>query len=102
MKKTSFVAVCLLVYSFSLFGQENVDSLFEDIKFKNEGNGFFRSENIDFIRVKSTITEDVEFAVVFINRKTGPIVLISHGWHQSVMPPERTSKIPTPNFLRYR
>ena len=100
MKKTSFVAVCLLVYSFSLFGQENVDSLFEDIKFKNEGNGFFRSENIDFIRVKSTITEDVEFAVVIYKpKKPGPIVLISHGWHQSVMPPERTSENPYPEFL---
>ena len=83
-----------------LFCQINVDSLFEDIKFRNDTSRFFTTEKVDFIRIKSTVSEGVEFAVVVYKpEKPSPVMLLSHGWHQSVMPPSGKSKNPCPGFL---
>lgn len=81
-------------------GQTKVDSLFEDIRFRNDTAWFFTTKTVDFIRVKSTVSEGVEFAVVIYKpEKPSPILLLSHGWHQSVMPPSRESGNPYPGFL---
>jgi dipeptidyl aminopeptidase/acylaminoacyl peptidase len=81
-------------------GQTKVDSLFEDIRFRNDTARFFTTKTVDFIRVKSTVSEGVEFAaVIYKPEKPSPILLLSHGWHQSVMPPSRESENPYPGFL---
>ncbi|MDR0574055.1 MAG: prolyl oligopeptidase family serine peptidase [Tannerella sp.] len=99
MKKL-IIFLWFISFSCSIFCQVNVDSLFEDIKFKNGNETFFTSEKVDFIRIKSTITEDVEFAaVIYKPAKPSPILLLSHGWHQSVMPPAEDSPNPYPDFL---
>lgn len=99
MKKLTLLLI-LIDSCLGLFCQTNVDSLFEDIKFGNDTSGFFTSEKVDFIRIKSTVSEGVEFAVViFKPEKPSPILLLSHGWHQSVMPPSGERKNPYPGFL---
>lgn len=98
--KKSILFFLLICCCPNLFCQTNLDSLFEDIKFINDTSRFFTTEKIDFIRIKSTVSEGVEFAVVvFKPEKPSPIMLLSHGWHQSVMPPSGKSKNPYPGFL---
>jgi pimeloyl-ACP methyl ester carboxylesterase len=95
-----FVFLGLIGCFTGLFAQVNVDSLFEDVRFQADGITFFKSEKADFIRIKSTITAGVEFAVVVYKpAKPSPILLLSHGWHQSVMPPKRDASSPYPDFL---
>jgi hypothetical protein len=99
MKK---LIICFILIGFclDLFCQTRVDSLFEDIRFRNDTSGFFTTEKVDFIRIKSTVSEGVEFAVVIYKpEKPSPILLLSHGWHQSVMPPSGESKNPYSAFL---
>lgn len=80
--------------------QRNTDPLFEDVEFRNDTSCFFSSEKVDFIRVQSTVSKEVEFAVVIYKpERPSPVLLISHGWHQSVMPPTGESKNPYPGFL---
>ena len=95
------IATSMFIYHFfALFGQTNVDALFEDIIFKDEHQTFFTSEKVDFIRIKSTVTDEVEFAVVVYKpEKPSPILLLSHGWHMSVMPPKKDTQNPYPGFL---
>lgn len=94
------VFLVFICYYMGLFAQVNVDSLFEDIRFKTDEITFLRSEKVDFIRIKSTITDDVEFAVVIYKpANPSPILLLSHGWHQSVMPPGRDTPSPYLDFL---
>jgi len=81
-------------------GQNKVDSLFEDIRFRNDTARFFTAKTVDFIRVKSTVSEGVKFAaVIYKPDKPSPVLLLSHGWHQSVMPPSQESENPYPRFL---
>lgn len=90
----------LISCGFCVFCQAKVDSLFEDIRLAGSGATFFTSERVDFIRIKSTVSEGVEFAVaIYKPEKRSPIVLLSHGWHQSVMPPEDKAESPYPGFL---
>lgn len=86
----------------SVFCQTNVDSLFEDISFRKDDKEvrFFRSEKVDFIRIRSTVSEDVETAIaVYKPEKPSPIILLSHGWHQSVKRPSESTESPYPDFL---
>ncbi|MGV8096564.1 MAG: alpha/beta hydrolase family protein [Mangrovibacterium sp.] len=99
MKKL-IICFILIGSCLDLFCQTRVDALFEDIRFRNDTSGFFTTEKVDFIRIKSTVSEGVEFAVVIYKpEKPSPILLLSHGWHQSVMPPSGESKNPYPAFL---
>ena len=85
-----------------IYGQKLIDSLFEDKQFeKQEGDSiFYTSPKVDFIQIPSTKTKDVNFAiVVYKPSKPSPILLLSHGWHMSVMPPEKDSQSPDSNFL---
>lgn len=98
--KRIIVLLGLISYSSCVFCQVHVDSLFEDIRFKGKNEKFFKSERTDFIRIKSTVSEGVEFAVaIYKPEKPSPIVLLSHGWHQSVMPPDDKTESPYPGFL---
>tara|TARA_Y100001972_G_scaffold129031_1_gene193562 strand:+ start:22 stop:1056 length:1035 start_codon:yes stop_codon:yes gene_type:complete len=82
--------------------QNLIDSLFEDIHF-DESVGearFFRSDKVDFIQIQSTLSDSVKIAiVVYKPAKPSRVILLSHGWHQSVMPPKANSKNPYPEFL---
>ncbi|MDR1115778.1 MAG: prolyl oligopeptidase family serine peptidase [Tannerella sp.] len=96
----SLIVLFMILGSAGSFAQVHVDSLFEDVKFDAGGITFFKSEKVDFIRIQSTVTEDVEFAiVVYKPDKPSPILLLSHGWHQSVMPPAKDASSPYPDFL---
>lgn len=106
LSKLKFVLVIIL--SFVAISNANsqtlVDSLFEDIQFKKAGkngeNVFFTSPNVDFIQIQSSITENVKFAIVIYKpSKPSPILMLSHGWHMSVKPPEKDSQNPNKNFL---
>ena len=78
----------------------NVDAFFEDVQFKDQGRTFFTSKTVDFIRIRSTVSDDVEFAIVIYKpEQPSPILLLSHGWHMSVMPPENDTSNPYPDFL---
>ena len=82
-----------------LSAQSNVDILFEDGQF-NETGQFFRSDKVDFFRIRSSVTDSVEFAVVVYKPdKPSPVMLMSHGWHMSVKPPKVSSRNPYPGFL---
>ncbi len=98
---TLFILFALVSNS---FGQDVLDSLFEDIQFeKAKTNGepiFFTSPNVDFLQISSTITDSVKFAiVVYKPLKPSPILLLSHGWHMSVKPPTKEAQNPDKNFL---
>jgi pimeloyl-ACP methyl ester carboxylesterase len=82
-------------------GQNRTDELFEDTKFRTDSSScFFQSEKVDFMRIPSSVSENVEFAVVIYKpSKPSPVLLLSHGWHQSVMPPNETMENPYPEFL---
>lgn len=102
--KRFFLIIFFLLTLFKAEGQELVDSLFEDIQFsqpkEKKESVFFKSEKIDFIQIKSTITDSVSFAiVVYKPQKPSPVLLLSHGWHMSVKPPEKNSKNPYQDFL---
>ena len=101
------LALIILLTFFSVLdvnSQNQVDSLFEDIKFKKLGQDgedvFFTSKKIDFVQIPSTITDSVKFAiVVYKPSKPSPILLLSHGWHMSVKPPTKDSQSPNEDFL---
>jgi pimeloyl-ACP methyl ester carboxylesterase len=99
MKKRVFL-FCVFC-CFETFGQNNIDGLFEDVIVASDSScRFSRTEKVDFIRIKSTVSEDVEFAiVVYKPEKPSPIILLSHGWHMSVEPPAADAKNPHPEFL---
>ena len=101
MKKT-YLTLLLALFSSVVTvvqAQNDIDILFEDGQFKESSN-FFRSEKVDFLRIPSTITNGVEFAiVVYKPNKPSPILLMSHGWHMSVKPPKTDSPNPNPQFL---
>jgi dipeptidyl aminopeptidase/acylaminoacyl peptidase len=95
-----FIMLFMILGSAGAFAQVRVDSLFEDIRFEADGVAFFKSEKVDFLRIQSTVTEDVEFAaVIYKPAKPSPVLLLSHGWHQSVMPPAKDTPSPYPGFL---
>ncbi len=105
MIRTLFpILICLFLVG-QVRAQGVIDSLFEDVEFKkagesDEGSIFFTSERIDFIQVKSSVTDSVRFAiVVYKPEKPSRIILLSHGWHQSVKPPTSDSENPYPDFL---
>lgn len=88
----------------NLHGQNNVDILFEDVSYRDfqakEDSIFFTSEKIDFIQINSSITDSVKFAIaIYKPDKPSPIILISHGWHQSVKRPGVNEENPYPDFL---
>jgi len=94
--------IILLMISVSVgsFAQVHTDSLFEDIRSKEGIIPFLESEKVDFIRIRSSITPDVEFAIVVYKPcEPSPILLFSHGWHQSVTPPTKETGNPYPGFL---
>lgn len=104
MKKYIFL-ITLIVSFLSSTSQESIDSLFEDvqylsIKVKNQDTPFFTSGKVDFFQIPSTITDDVDFAIVVYKpvRPSG-ILILSHGWHMSVKPPQEQSNNPYPEFL---
>jgi pimeloyl-ACP methyl ester carboxylesterase len=99
MKRLSVFFWLIFIYS-ETFCQTNVDSLFEDVSFLAENATFFKSEKIDFIQIESTVTPGVKFAIVIYKPSNpSPVLLLSHGWHQSVRPPQKDTPSPYPDFL---
>ncbi len=95
---------CLLVclFSISSFAQDALDELFEDhvAPSVDTAGGFFTSPAVDFIQIASSITDDVTFAiVVWKPAQPAPVLLLSHGWHQSVRVPQAGDQNPYPGFL---
>ncbi|MEP0366987.1 MAG: alpha/beta fold hydrolase [Cyclobacteriaceae bacterium] len=79
-----------------------MDFLFEDVAINsNEPDTvFFKSEYVDFIRINSTISDSVAFALaIYKPRKPSPILLLSHGWHMSLLAPKPETESLNPNFL---
>jgi len=80
------------------------DSLFKNIQIgdlgKDQISKFFLSKNVDFLQIQSTITDNVKFAiVVYKPHKPSPILMIAHGWHESVTAPTEKTENPYENFL---
>jgi len=102
--RLTFTVLMLFVFVSKPFGQNVLDSLFEDIQFekvqKKGETVFFESPNVDFIQIPSSITDSVKFAiVVYKPLKPSPVLLLSHGWHMSVKPPTKDAKNPNKDFL---
>ena len=95
------IALWVFVFCYiSMFSQVDTDALFEDIQSKDGIRTFFTSEKVDFIRIPSTVTEDVEFSIaVYKPEKPLPVLLLSHGWHQSITAPKKDSPSLNPDFL---
>lgn len=100
--------IFLLVYSVFCItignSQKPTDALFEDVAFesikKGSGDVFFKSKEVDFLQIESTISDSVKFAiVVYKPEKKSKILLTSHGWHMSVKPPSSDTDNPYPGFL---
>lgn len=99
MKPLFFLSLVL-----SLAGKihaQNIDALFEDKELKPAWDGaFFTSEKVDFIQIESTITPEVKIAMaVYKPAEPSRILLVSHGWHQSVTPPEKDADNLFEDFL---
>jgi len=61
---------------------------------------FYISDRVDFLQVESSLTDGVRFAIaVYKPEAPGPILLMSHGWHESVTRPEADTPNPYPGFL---
>ena len=102
----SFIAFTfLIIFFFNANAQGLIDSLFEDIRFKplhesRDSTMFFTSKKVDFLQIKSSVTDSVRFAIaVYKPAKPSRIILLSHGWHQSIKPPAAQSENPYPDFL---
>lgn len=96
------IVILMLVICEVAEGQNVTDSLFEDIQFALSDNGetFFKSPNVDFIQINSSITDSVKVGIaIYKPEKPSRILLMSHGWHQSVKPPTKDSKNPKAEFL---
>ena len=92
---TSFLRQDLSGQEKNVYPSENFQSVT-----KEQGNLFFKSKNVDFIRIKSTITDSVSFAIaVFKPKKPSPVLLISHGWHGAITLPDSSSENLYPGFL---
>jgi dipeptidyl aminopeptidase/acylaminoacyl peptidase len=65
-----------------------------------EPDTFYKSERIDFVQVDSSITGGVKIAAaIYKPENPGPILLMSHGWHESVTRPAPDAPSPYPGFL---
>jgi pimeloyl-ACP methyl ester carboxylesterase len=93
----------LLVISFLKPGiqlQKQTSLTAEIVQPEEKDSIFFKSETIDFIRIKSTVTDSVQFAVaIFKPVKPSPVLLISHGWHGEISMPKPGSESVFPGFL---
>lgn len=104
MKRLFLIVITITAVFAKTRGQESINSLFEDKQFirseKGSDSVFFTSKTVDFLQINSSITDSVKFAiVVYKPEKPSPILLISHGWHQSVKPPKEDSENPNESFL---
>lgn len=96
------ISIILAIYfSFDLCAQNTSSGLSDLNKEKNiSTNIFFKSEVVDFVQIKSSITDNVAFAaVIYKPSKPSPILLTTHGWHGSVSIPSKGSENPYPDFL---
>jgi len=96
-----FITLSTFIFNcISLFCQTNTDVLFEDNQFLDGKRTFFTSEKVDFIRIPSTVSDDVDIAIaVYKPEKPSPVLLLSHGWHMSVMAPTKDTPSLNPDFL---
>ena len=61
---------------------------------------FYTSDKVDFIQLRSSVTDGVKVAAaIYKPAKPGPILLMSHGWHESVTRPRPDTPNPYPGFL---
>jgi pimeloyl-ACP methyl ester carboxylesterase len=61
---------------------------------------FYQSEKTDFVRIPSSITDSVKFAIaVYKPEKPSPVLLLAHGWHGKVKRPLPGAENPYPGFL---
>lgn len=61
---------------------------------------FYSSDRVDFLQIESSITNGVKVGVaIYKPEAPGPILLMSHGWHESVTRPEADTPNPYPGFL---
>ena len=98
----SYCWLLLCWSSIPSFAQCAIDELFEDhvAPSANTAGQFFTSPSVDFIQIPSTITDEVSFAiVVWKPTQPAPVLLLSHGWHQSVQVPRAGDQNPYPGFL---
>ncbi len=98
MKLPILITLTILFHTAS--GQSRTDSLFEDISSSNKNSSFFRSDKVDFIQINSSITNGVKIGiVVYKPARPSRILLMSHGWHQSVTPPQKNAENLNKDFL---
>ena len=100
----SGLTLCVLAVFLSnnLIAQGNTHISAEGIQveYLDQDSIFFRSATVDFVRIRSTKTENVQIAiVVFKPAKPSPVLLLSHGWHGSVSKPKPNADNPHSQFL---
>ena len=88
------------ILSYELFSQNQINSVSEGFNPILNSDIFFKSNQVDFIQISSSVTEGVKTAVIIYKPdKPSPVLLTTHGWHGSVTPPTADSKNPYENFL---
>lgn len=96
------LSLTFVLFIFSKLYSRNIlqfSQEFDNTKISNT-EIYFSSEHVDFILIRSTITDSVLFAIkVFKPDKPSPILLTTHGWHGYISPPAPDSKNPYPGFL---
>jgi hypothetical protein len=102
--KMKTVSILVLTFLVSVYNSCNArrpttSSLVNKPVSIKEDTIFFKSKNIDFIQIKSTLTDSVRVAIaVYKPEKPSPIMLMSHGWHMSIDRPTPDSRT-YPGFL---